>query len=141
MGNSSPAISKISSLILSVNSPSRLNATFSLQWVIIFGKMSKMAGLDINQLDDVVVFRVKVVPGSSKTAILGRLDGAVKIKVTAPPEKGKANQCLIEFLAKTLGVKKKTVSVISGRTSSVKKLQVSGVSVENVMRKLAVISG
>ena len=96
-----------------------------------------MRGVDIKELADGVVFQVKVVPGSSKTAIAGQLDGMLKIKVAAPPEKGKANQCLIKFLAETLGVKKNAVSIISGRTNPVKQVHISSESIEGIRGKLA----
>jgi uncharacterized protein (TIGR00251 family) len=78
----------------------------------------------------------KIVPGSSKTAICGLLDGMIKFKVSVPPQKGKANQFLIEFLAKRLGVKKNAVSIISGLTSPVKQVQVLGMSGERLLEKL-----
>ena len=66
-----------------------------------------MGNFVIQEVNGSVVFKVKAVPGSSRTAVGGLLDGMLKVKIAAPPEKGKANQCLIEFLAKKLGVKKK----------------------------------
>jgi len=86
--------------------------------------------------DEGIVFAVKVVPGSSKTAISGLHNGMLKIKVAAPAKKGKANKCLLEFLAKQLGVKKNAVRIISGKTSPVKHLQVSGVPAETLQKKL-----
>ena len=65
-----------------------------------------MVNLAIREVDGGVVFTAKIVPASSQTSICGLLDGMVKIKISAAPEKGKANQCLIKFLAKQLGVKK-----------------------------------
>ncbi|HEC02146.1 MAG TPA: DUF167 domain-containing protein, partial [Phycisphaerales bacterium] len=64
----------------------------------------------IEQLDGATVFAAKVVPGSSgNTRISGVLDGMLKIKVSAPPEKGKANQSLLKFLARVLDVKKNAI--------------------------------
>ena len=65
-----------------------------------------MADLKIENIEGGVVFLTKIVPGSSQTRICGLLDGMLKVKISAPPEKGKANQRLLEFLAKQLGVKK-----------------------------------
>jgi uncharacterized protein (TIGR00251 family) len=83
-----------------------------------------------------VVFTAKVVPGSSRTAVCGLLDGMLKIKISAQPEKGKANRSLIEFLAKQLGVKKNAISIISGQTNPIKQVQVLGVSSDSLIEKL-----
>jgi len=96
-----------------------------------------MADLTIQEHNGCAVFLAKIVPGSSgPTRICGLLDGMLKIKVSAPPEKGKANQCLLKFLAKELGVKKSEVSLISGKTSPVKHVQVSGISAKTLLNKL-----
>ena len=96
--------------------------------MIIGFDSAPMTDLTIREVDGGIVFVAKVVPGSSKTSICGLLNGALKIKVAAPPEKGKANKCLLEFLAKQLRVKKNAISIISGQTSQVKKVQVLGLS-------------
>jgi len=83
-----------------------------------------------------VVFTAKIVPGSSRTAISGVLDNMVKIKVAAPPEKGKANECLIVFLAKQLGVRKNTIDILSGQTNPVKQVRIAGVSAAVLLEKL-----
>ncbi|MBW8015634.1 MAG: YggU family protein [Planctomycetes bacterium] len=80
----------------------------------------------LNQTEQGVEIRVKVVPGSSRTRIAGTLGEMLKIKVAAPPEKGKANQSLIAFLAKLLSVKKNDIEIISGKTNPVKVLRISG---------------
>jgi len=96
-----------------------------------------MGNLTIEEHNDGAVFTAKIVPGSSgPTRICGLLDDMLKIKVSAAPEKGKANQCLIEFLAKQLGVKKNAVSIISGTASPIKHVQVSGMSADTLLKKL-----
>jgi uncharacterized protein (TIGR00251 family) len=90
----------------------------------------------IQKTDEGVVFMVKVVPGSSRTALCGLLDNMIKVKVSVPAEKGKANKCLVEFLAKQLGVKKNAVRIISGKTNPVKHIQVTGISSEELLKKL-----
>jgi len=95
-----------------------------------------MADLKIENTDDGVVFLTKIVPGSSRTCVCGLLGEMVKIKVAAAPEKGKANQSLIEFLAKQLGVKKSDISIISGQTNPIKQVQVLGISADGLLKKL-----
>ncbi|NLW83149.1 MAG: DUF167 domain-containing protein [Phycisphaerae bacterium] len=77
-------------------------------------------------------FTVKVVPGSSRTAYCGMYGGMVKIKVAAPPEKGKANTALVDYLAGVLAVKKTAVSIVSGQTSPVKQISVEGIESDYV---------
>jgi uncharacterized protein (TIGR00251 family) len=66
---------------------------------------------------------LKVVPKSSKNEIIGLLeDGSLKIKITAAPEKGKANTAICEFLAAEAGVPKRNVKIVRGETSPIKQL-------------------
>ena len=95
-----------------------------------------MTNLSIQEGDEGIVVVAKIVPGSSSTRICGLLDGMLKIKVAAPPEKGKANQCLLRFLAGELGLKKNAVSLISGKTSPIKKVRILGISAETLLKKL-----
>jgi len=72
--------------------------------------------------------RVKVIPKSSKTELVGYLpDGTWKVKIAAAPEKGKANRALCEFLADKLGVPKTSVRIVSGETSPLKRVRVGQV--------------
>jgi len=95
-----------------------------------------MSNLAVEEINGGVVFAVKAVPGSRQTCVCGLLDEMVKIKVSAAPEKGKANKCLLDFLAKQLGVKKNAVKIVSGKSSPVKGVQVLGISVEQLSDKL-----
>ena len=95
-----------------------------------------MTNLTIQEAGGGVVFAAKIVPGSSRTAICGLFNDMLKIKVSATAEKGKANQCLIELLAKRLGVKKNAISIISGQTNPVKQIKVLGISTEMLLKKL-----
>jgi hypothetical protein len=60
---------------------------------------------------------VKVVPGSSRDQIVGWLGDALKIKVSAPPEKGRANEAVVEMLAAKLGVATDNIEIESGHSS------------------------
>ena len=83
-----------------------------------------------------VIFTAKVVPGSSRTVVAGVLEDMIKIRVAAAPEKGKANQCLIAFLAQQLGVKKNAVEILSGHTNPVKQVRVAGISAVELLTRL-----
>jgi uncharacterized protein len=95
-----------------------------------------MAGLEVRRVGECVLFKVKVVPASSKTAFAGQLQGMLKVRVQAPPEKGKANDCLLAFLAARLGVRKNAVKIVAGRSSPVKEVAVHGLAIGAVTEML-----
>lgn len=72
------------------------------------------------------LLRVRAVPNAKKTQFAGTLGEAVKIKVQAVPEGGRANAELSAFLAETLSLPKRRVSVVSGETSRDKILKIEG---------------
>ncbi|MCC6563876.1 YggU family protein [Candidatus Uhrbacteria bacterium] len=70
------------------------------------------------------IFTIRVVPNSSKTEVVGWMaDGALKIKLAAPPVDGEANRELISFLAKTLKLSKSDVEITNGQTSKKKTIR------------------
>jgi uncharacterized protein (TIGR00251 family) len=69
---------------------------------------------------------VKVVPGSSRDQIVGWLGDALKIKVTAPPEKGRANEAIVASLAVRLGVRRDDVQIVAGNSAATKWLRSPG---------------
>ena len=72
-----------------------------------------------------MTLRVKVIPRSPRTEIAGELaDGTLKVRVAAPPEKGKANHELCRFLASHYRVPESEVTVISGHTASLKLVRI-----------------
>jgi uncharacterized protein (TIGR00251 family) len=82
------------------------------------------------------MIRVKLVPRSSRNMIAGKEGETYRIKVTAPPVDGKANQALIEFIAGLLAVPKGDIEIISGATSRLKTLQIRGVSLKEMHERL-----
>lgn len=92
--------------------------------------MSELAGLIENP--DGMTITVKVVPGSRRTESAGLHGHAYKIRIAAPPEKGKANKMLVEFLAGQLNIKKNAVQIKSGKTSCIKQVLLRGVSQQDV---------
>ena len=78
--------------------------------------------------------KIKVIPSSSKDCIAGYLEDSLKIKVKAPPEKGKANKAVIKVLEKTLNLAKGSVKISSG-TSSCRKIIDIKCKNDNVIHK------
>lgn len=83
------------------------------------------------------LLRLKVVPGSRHDQIVGSYADRLKIKVAAPPEKGKANDAVCELLASRLGVASRCVSIVAGHTNPKKTAKVEGLSVQEVAVLLA----
>jgi uncharacterized protein (TIGR00251 family) len=71
-----------------------------------------------------LLIAVRVQPGASNDKIVGVVDDTLKIRITAPPEDGKANGYLIKFLAKTFGVAKSRVELIAGNSNRNKRLRI-----------------
>jgi uncharacterized protein (TIGR00251 family) len=84
-----------------------------------------------------LVFAVRVVPRASRTAVAGEHDGALKVRVAAPPVEGAANAELVRFLAKRLGVAAGAVEVVGGRASKTKVVRASGARAEDLLRLAA----
>ena len=71
----------------------------------------------ISSAEGGAAFPVRVVPRASKNQISGRHGEAVKIRLTAPPVEGAANEALISFLSEILGVRKSQIEILSGHAS------------------------
>ena len=80
---------------------------------------------------------VKVVPGASRDGIAGWLGDALKVRVSAPPERGKANAAVEKLVAEALGVPKECARIVAGRTSPRKTIEVSGLSEAEVHQRLS----
>jgi uncharacterized protein len=83
-----------------------------------------------------IVLRVHVNPGAGRTAVVGRHGDAVKLRVAAPPEGGRANEAVAGLLATTLGVPRERVSLTSGQKSRSKRFRVEEVDLDAVRRLL-----
>jgi len=84
-----------------------------------------------------VVLSLHVQPGARKTEVAGLHGDALKIRLAAPPVDGKANECLIGFLAETLGIAQRNIGLVSGATSRAKRVRIEGLDAESVRRKLS----
>ena len=87
--------------------------------------------IKFTEKDNGLVFTVKVIPRASKSEIAGELDGALKVRIASPPVDGAANAELIKLLAKTFGVSKSGVEIISGQTSKTKQIKIASLDAEN----------
>ena len=75
-----------------------------------------------------ITIEVKVEPRSSKKQITGIMDGTIlKVKLTAPPVDGSANEQLIELIAEAAGVKKTSIRIVRGMSSKRKLVEIAGV--------------
>ena len=75
---------------------------------------------------------IKVIPNSSRSEISGWLGEKLKIKVSAQPEKGKANISVIKVLSEALNIREEFINILSGSTSQRKTVEIIGLSYEMV---------
>jgi uncharacterized protein (TIGR00251 family) len=80
---------------------------------------------------------LKVVPGASRTGIAGWLGETLKVRVAAPPERGKANAAVEALLADALGVPSRALRIVAGHGSARKVLEIDGLSQDDVRLRLA----
>jgi len=85
---------------------------------------------------DRIFLDIHVQPRASRTEVVGRHGDAIKIRIAAPPTDGSANEELVRFLAKTLGVKRSAVQIVSGMASRRKRVAIEGVVSGDVERCL-----
>jgi uncharacterized protein (TIGR00251 family) len=81
---------------------------------------------------------VKATPRASRTEVAGVEEGWLRLRLQAPPVDGRANAALTEFLAKQLGLPRRAVTVVSGETGRLKRLQITGLGVDATRAKLGV---
>ncbi len=90
----------------------------------------------IHETSDRATFAVKVHPRAKKNSITGELGDALKLSLTSPPAEGRANEACIEFFTKLLKVPRSSVTIASGQTSRRKVIRVSGLSADEVRRRI-----
>ncbi len=79
---------------------------------------------------------IRLSPRASREEIAGERDGALLVRVTAPPVDGAANEALVRLLAKRLRVAKGAVQIVSGDTSRTKTVEVDGLDEAELRRRL-----
>ncbi len=93
--------------------------------------------LDIRTTEAGLTLRVRVHPRASKDALSGERDGALVVRLTAPPVEGAANEALARFLGKALGVAPSAVRVVSGAGGRNKVVSVAGVDAAAARERLS----
>lgn len=93
-----------------------------------------MIELEAHQLG--TILPVQAQPGSRQNGLRGEHNGSLRVSVTQAPEKGKANKALVAVLAKSLGVKKSQVELLSGETSQKKRFLIREITPEELRKRL-----
>ena len=88
-------------------------------------------------LGNEVKISLRVYPNANRSEMMSFTDGVLRVKVSAPPSKGKANRELITFLSQLLGVGKDSINIIKGHTTRNKVVAIDGLSREEVMKRLS----
>lgn len=83
-----------------------------------------------------VVLPVRAHAGARRSAILGEREGALRVAVTAAPEKGKANRAIIDLLSKSFGVAKSSIELVAGETSPQKRFLVTDSTKQSLQEAL-----
>jgi uncharacterized protein len=79
---------------------------------------------------------IKVQPNAGRNEVIGQTSGVWKIKIAAPPDKGKANKELVDYLSGLLSVKKTQIIILRGQTIHNKVLAIEGLNLQTVMERL-----
>jgi uncharacterized protein (TIGR00251 family) len=87
-----------------------------------------------------VVLSIRSHASARRNAILGGRDGALRVAVTAAPEKGKANRAIIAVLSKAFGISKSQIELVSGETSAKKRLLVRNIEMDLLRQMIAAVT-
>lgn len=79
---------------------------------------------------------IRVYPTAARNEVVGFSDGILRVRVSAPPVRGKANRELVAFLSQLLDVSKNNISIIRGHTSRNKTIAIYDLSEEEVLKRL-----
>src|SRR5438270_11292229 len=93
--------------------------------------------LDIQERSDAVILSVRVQTRASTDEVAGEMAGALKVRLQAPPVENRANDALIEFLAQLLKTPKSAVRILSGDRSRTKRIEIRGVTPQQIQALLS----
>jgi hypothetical protein len=97
-------------------------------WAITFRGLAADAMLVYSDKNGCLTFSVRVVPRASRSEIVGEHDGALRVRLAAPPVEGAANDELVRLLARSLAVSRSAIEIRSGQTAKLKVIRVTGVT-------------
>lgn len=89
--------------------------------------------IEIAERDGAIIFAVRVTPRASRDAIEGEYQGALKVRLTAPPVEDRANEALRRLLAESLNVPVSAVRIVAGEKSRTKRVSVSGATQTRIL--------
>src|SRR5437660_7593748 len=92
--------------------------------------------LEIQEREGTVTFLVRVQPRASKDEIAGEMGGALKVRLQAPAVEDRANEALVEFLAQVLKTPRTAVRILSGERSRTKRIEIRGVTRQQILALL-----
>ena len=95
--------------------------------------------IDIGRDGDELILPVVAQPGARRNAILGERAGTLRVAVTAPPDKGKANAAIQSVLAESLGLKTAQIALVTGATSRQKRFAIAGICEADLGSRLKTI--
>ena len=89
---------------------------------------------------DGIVFKVQVVPRASRSEIVGEHNGALRVRIAAPPVDGAANEELVRLLARALRLPRSAVEITAGHSAKLKTVRVAGLE-PSALTNLCVAQG
>jgi len=98
--------------------------------------MEKIESLDLREHQGFCTLAIKVIPRSSQNKVMGVENGALKLKLSAPPVEGAANEAVVDFFSKWLGRPKNSIELMKGQQSRNKLVRMTGVKTAEVLEAL-----
>lgn len=85
------------------------------------------------------ILQVKVIPNAAQNKIEGWQEGILRVRIRAIPEKGKANEMLISYLAEKLDISKSSLRLVSGQSARIKRIAIESLTKEEIEKRLGVV--
>jgi uncharacterized protein (TIGR00251 family) len=86
-------------------------------------------------MSDAFTLAVKAVPGARRDEVVGWLGDRLKIRISAPPEDGRANQAICRLLASELGIRPSAIAITRGGSSPEKTLTLAGITEAHILAR------